>query len=230
SSNVIFPCMIFPSVVLSQACRVRRKSLRRFLMISLRVAVRESRASLWHLGQVLCQSMPIMRQSLNGIVVPCQSQARQRNVRGCCTIGMQRLPLVVMGGTLRQVRDRLCRCSCVAEISAAYTAAFDMVWPSVKGGSMSFQELKQRHRQEREAQHSNQRLRVHRALSWLDRAEQAEDLDGRFIFLWIAFNAAYATEIDDQQRLSEQETFKAFLQKLCTLDKAKRIDALVWQE
>src|SRR5690606_14097287 len=143
---------------------------------------------------------------------------------------MKRLPLLVMGGTLRQVRDRLCRCSCVAEISAAYTAAFDMVWPSVKGGSMSFQELKQRHRQERDAQHSNLRLRVHRALSWLDRAEQAEDLDGRFIFLWIAFNAAYATEIDDQQRLSEQETFKAFLQKLCTLDKAKRIDALVWQE
>src|SRR5690606_40907016 len=69
-----------------------------------------------------------------------------------------------------------------------------MVWPSVKGGSMSFQELKQRHRQERDAQHSNLRLRVHRALSWLDRAEQAEDLDGRFIFLWIAFNAAYATD------------------------------------
>lgn len=95
---------------------------------------------------------------------------------------------------------------------------------------MSFQELKQRHRQERDAQHSNLRLRVHRALSWLDRAEQADDLDGRFIFLWIAFNAAYATEIDDHLRLSEQETFKAFLQKLCTLDKAKRIDDLVWQE
>ena len=70
---------------------------------------------------------------------------------------------------------------------------------------------------------------MHRALSWLDRAEQAEDLDGRFIFLWIAFNAAYATEIDDHQRLSEQETVKAFLQKLCTLDKNKRSDALVWQ-
>ena len=70
---------------------------------------------------------------------------------------------------------------------------------------MSFQELKQRHRQERDAQHSNLRLRVHRALSWLDRAEQADDLDGRFIFLWIAFNAAYATEIDASMRLSEQE-------------------------
>ncbi len=73
-------------------------------------------------------------------------------------------------------------------------------------------------------------MRVHRALSWLDRAEQADDLDGRFIFFWIAFNAAYATEIDEQRRLSEQETFKAFLQKLCALDKKMRIDALVWQE
>lgn len=95
---------------------------------------------------------------------------------------------------------------------------------------MQFQVLKQRHRQERETQHSNLRLRVHRALSWLDRAEQADDLDGRFIFLWIAFNAAYATEIDEQRRLSEQETFKAFLEKLCVQDKGKRIDALVWQE
>lgn len=95
---------------------------------------------------------------------------------------------------------------------------------------MQFQVLKQRHRHERETQHPNLRLRIHRALSWFDRAEQAEDLDGRFIFLWIAFNAAYATEIDEQQRLSEQQTFKAFLEKLCALDKSKRIDALVWQE
>lgn len=94
---------------------------------------------------------------------------------------------------------------------------------------MRYQVLKQRHRAERDRQHPNLRVRVHRALSWLQRAEQAEDDDGRFIFLWIAFNAAYATEIDERQRLSEQETFKAFLEKLCALDAAKRIDALVWQ-
>lgn len=68
------------------------------------------------------------------------------------------------------------------------------------------------------------------ALSWLDRAEQSDDLDGRFIFLWIAFNAAYATEIDERQRLSEQKTFKTFLEKLSSLDESKRIDTLVWQE
>lgn len=36
-------------------------------------------------------------------------------------------------------------------------------------------------------------LRVHRAISWVGRAEDCgDDHDARFIFLWIAFNAAYA--------------------------------------
>lgn len=95
---------------------------------------------------------------------------------------------------------------------------------------MNHDELKQRHRKERDAQPINLRLRIHRALSWLKRAELANDLDGRFIFLWIAFNAAYAFEIDESSRLSEQATFKGFLEKLCGLDRAKRIDAMVWKE
>ena len=96
---------------------------------------------------------------------------------------------------------------------------------------MGFDRLKTRHRAERDAWHPNLSLRVHRALSWLDRAEQlADDADGQFIFLWIAFNAAYATEIDERFRLSEQETFRNFLQKLVELDKPGRIAELVWTE
>ncbi|MDR1613187.1 MAG: hypothetical protein LBT97_10475, partial [Planctomycetota bacterium] len=83
---------------------------------------------------------------------------------------------------------------------------------------MGHTELKARHRQVRESEPVNLRLRVHRALSWLARAEQAGDLDGRFIFLWIAFNAAYAQEIDGDQ-FSEQGAFRAFLEKLCALDR-----------
>jgi hypothetical protein len=91
--------------------------------------------------------------------------------------------------------------------------------------------LKSRHRAERADWHANLNLRVHRALSWLDRTEQAaDDPDARFIFLWIAFNAAYATDIDERYRLSEQETFQAFLQKLVDLDARRRIEALVWDE
>lgn len=94
---------------------------------------------------------------------------------------------------------------------------------------MDFAALKARQRAERHRHPENLALRVHRALSWLQRAELAEDSDGRFVFLWIAFNAAYATDIDPQHRLSEQDAFKAFLHKLCSLDSQKRLDQLVWQ-
>lgn len=44
-------------------------------------------------------------------------------------------------------------------------------------------------------------LRAHRAISWIGRAEACgEDDDARFIFLWIAFNAAYLHFTPDQCR------------------------------
>ena len=99
---------------------------------------------------------------------------------------------------------------------------------------MNYQRLKERHRAERDPWHPNLSLRVHRALSWLNRAEQLAgqgDTDGQFILLWIAFNAAYATDIDEKYRESEQQTFRGFLEKLTQLDAGrKRFDALVWQE
>jgi len=101
------------------------------------------------------------------------------------------------------------------------------------GDVMDYAQLKVRHRAERGAWHPNLSLRVHRALSWLDRAEQLgmqDDADVQFILLWIAFNAAYATEIDERFRLSEQETFRAFLAKLVELDGPGRIAELVWNE
>jgi hypothetical protein len=48
---------------------------------------------------------------------------------------------------------------------------------------LNFEQLKKRHREIRDHSPANLRLRVHRALSWLQRAEMAEDEDGRFIFL-----------------------------------------------
>ena len=61
---------------------------------------------------------------------------------------------------------------------------------------MNCERLKARQRAERHDWPENLGLRVHRALSWMHRAEQleqGEDPDGQFILLWIAFNAAYAT-------------------------------------
>lgn len=97
--------------------------------------------------------------------------------------------------------------------------------------ALDYDSLKARHRAEREGQHQNLALRVHRALSWLKRAEQlGDDPDGRFIFLWVVFNAAYATDIDEKYRLSEQETFRNFIRKLVELDKKSRLSGLVWNE
>jgi hypothetical protein len=98
------------------------------------------------------------------------------------------------------------------------------------GSSLEHAALKQRHRQVRDGHPTNLTLRIHRALSWLNRAEQADDVDGKFIFLWIAFNAAYAQELGDSNHMSDKAAFTAFLQKLCDLDGSKRIDELIWKE
>lgn len=98
------------------------------------------------------------------------------------------------------------------------------------GCSLEHSVLKQRHRLVRDGHPTSLTLRIHRALSWLHRAEQSEDMDGKFIFLWIAFNAAYAQELDDSDRTSDKVTFTAFLQKLCDLDTSKYIDDLIWKE
>jgi len=95
---------------------------------------------------------------------------------------------------------------------------------------MSYASLKKRQRKERDAYPANLALRVHRALSWLERAELCQDVDARFIFLWIAFNAAYANEIGNQERPSEQKVFGLFLKKLLELDKDDVLYKLIWTE
>lgn len=99
---------------------------------------------------------------------------------------------------------------------------------------MEHERLKERQREERGGWSESLGLRVHRALSWLHRADQlerADDIDGQFIFLWIAFNAAYATDIDEKYRGPEQQTFRGFLEKLTQLDSSQqRFEQLVWSQ
>jgi hypothetical protein len=96
--------------------------------------------------------------------------------------------------------------------------------------TLDHKSLKERQRAERENHPTNLALRVHRALSWLDRAEQCEDQDGRFLFLWIAFNAAYANDLGDQERPHEKQLFQRFLEKLADLDKDDVLYTLIWSE
>jgi hypothetical protein len=72
-------------------------------------------------------------------------------------------------------------------------------------------------------------LRVHRALSWLTRAfAEEDDLDARFIFLWIGFNAAYAGDLSRAVE-GEREHFRGFFATLVRLDARRRIYNMVWQ-
>ena len=74
-------------------------------------------------------------------------------------------------------------------------------------------------------------LRVHRAISWIGRAEACdEDHDARFIFLWIAFNAAYADETEFQSAAlqGERAVFSGFFEKIAHLDGESRIYGAIW--
>ena len=93
-----------------------------------------------------------------------------------------------------------------------------------------YDELKKRQRDERGSYPENLALRVHRSLSWLKRAEIEDDLDSKFIFLWIAFNAAYAHEIRDRSLYSEKRVYVQFLSRLIEYDTEKHFYSIVWNE
>ena len=91
--------------------------------------------------------------------------------------------------------------------------------------------LRQRHQAHITQQRGPFTLRMHRALSWLQRAEAAgEDDDVGFVCLWIAFNAAYAQDLGrGAGGTPEQQAFRNFVGDVCRLDTDKALAALVWQ-
>jgi hypothetical protein len=98
-------------------------------------------------------------------------------------------------------------------------------------GSPSLQDvsesLRARYREAADRYPEPYRVRLHRALSWLDRAcHEADDPDARFIFLWIAFNAAYAHEFGDTA--SERSVLEAFFARVVEADAEGRIHGLLY--
>lgn len=94
--------------------------------------------------------------------------------------------------------------------------------------------LKEKQRRLRDGFSTPLTLRVHRSLSWLRRAEaEANDLDVRFILLWIGFNAAYAGDIEASASSSapegERGLFQAFFSTLVQFDSRHRIYDMVWE-
>jgi hypothetical protein len=91
-----------------------------------------------------------------------------------------------------------------------------------------FEHLKNRQRQLRGEFPEALTLRVHRSLSWLGRAEEEkDDLDVRFVLLWIGFNAAYAGDVNSEIA-SERGAFREYFEVMVSLDHGNRIYNSVW--
>lgn len=97
--------------------------------------------------------------------------------------------------------------------------------------SITYNKLKEKHRSVRDTLHDNLNLRVHRALSWLHRAEQLYDnekSDESFILYWISFNAIYSAERGYHRRVSEKDVFSDFFRIIEMLDPDKMVYNLIW--
>jgi len=80
-------------------------------------------------------------------------------------------------------------------------------------------------------QHNEDRMR--RADAWIKRSELegTKDIE-RFMFLWIAFNAAYGNEgalRDFVERKSESHRFEEFLRNVVEQDKSRVLEGIVWK-
>lgn len=96
---------------------------------------------------------------------------------------------------------------------------------------MNAQQLKRRLKGIKENMPETHAIRLHRAISWLQCAENnKEDFDIQFISLWIAFNACYAAPLDKEYTGTEKERFGNFLVQLIALDEEKRFYNLLWNK
>lgn len=94
---------------------------------------------------------------------------------------------------------------------------------------MTADELKALFKRDQEHMAEPLRVRLHRAISWLRRAEQEDDdPDARFIVLWISFNAAYAQLFGFEQ--SEREQLRQFIGSLVAADEAKALHKAVFAD
>ena len=73
-------------------------------------------------------------------------------------------------------------------------------------------------------------IRIHRAISWLKSAEKQDDnLDLKFISLWIAFNACYAVDLNGISSKPEKAKLRDFTSSLVQFDRT-RLYNLFWEK
>ena len=74
-------------------------------------------------------------------------------------------------------------------------------------------------------------IRIHRSLSWLKRSEtETNDIDAKFIFLWISFNANYSGLEGFSEKSYAQNIFNKFFEVLIENDKDRYIYDYIWKK
>ena len=72
-------------------------------------------------------------------------------------------------------------------------------------------------------------LRMRRATSWIECAAKADDDDARFIFYWIAFNAAYGRRDRKPGEVTEREVFAEYFGNVLGLDTDDAVHDAIWE-
>lgn len=76
-------------------------------------------------------------------------------------------------------------------------------------------------------------IRMQRAWSWYARSKEVQFDDEKFIFLWIAFNAAYGTELPDarmNEKVLERRRFGDFVREIVKRDNDDAIGTTLWKK
>ena len=97
--------------------------------------------------------------------------------------------------------------------------------------NLKYSKLKDIHRSKRENYTDEFSTRIHRSLSWINRAEKDnEDLDAKFIFYWIAFNSAYSELSTSNLFNSERRVYGDYFEKILKYDQKEIIYNAIWKE
>jgi hypothetical protein len=92
------------------------------------------------------------------------------------------------------------------------------------------QQLKDKLNSQRDGMDEQLSTRLHRAISWLQSAEESSNSDMEFIALWISFSACCAIDQQGDQPLGHHDQFVHFIEQLVILDGEKRIYSCLWEE
>ena len=97
--------------------------------------------------------------------------------------------------------------------------------------NLDFKLLKKFHRENRDDFDDEFSIRIHRALSWIERAEKEKnDNDSSFIFYWIGFNAAYSEKINPSKFKNQRGSFSDYFQLFIDCDNDKIIYDTKWKQ